>query len=66
MPTAKQVAKSRTNRFGALIAVLGFLQANSEQLRELMPEQAYGWIVLAIGAAVIALRAVTDSPLSEK
>jgi hypothetical protein len=59
------MVKSKTIWFGLALTVLGALQGFDWTTLISNPSTS-GFVVSAIGVAVMILRAVTDKPLSEK
>lgn len=51
----------KTVIFGVLLAVVGVLQQSG--IEQLIPAQYQGLFVAGIGAAVVALRSITNTPL---
>ncbi len=58
----KQLAKSRTAIFGALVSSLGVIEANAS----VIPDEYRGYALIAIGIAVVWLRMVTTASVGEK
>jgi hypothetical protein len=57
----------RTRIFGTLVAVLGLVETYDDQIvRQLVPENYQGLMMLAIGAGVIILRQITTTPPGAK
>ena len=54
--------KSRTVNWGAVIAVLGFLQSNLDKLQQNIPAKYYGAAFVIVGALMVYLR-VTHKPI---
>lgn len=54
--------KSRTVNWGAVIAVLGFVQANFDKISGKIPPEYYGVAFVGIGALMVYLR-VTHKPV---
>ncbi len=48
----------RTQLFGLMIAILGLLE---QYAREVFPEEWQGFILLAVGIAIIILREITNT-----
>jgi hypothetical protein len=46
--------------FAAVVAASGALQATIPELREVVPASVYPWLLVAVGAAVAALREMTS------
>lgn len=65
-PTVQGAARSWTVWAGTAIAVLGFVQSQLPSLQAQIPEAAYGWINMAIGAVMIGLRFRTSESLADK
>lgn len=58
----KNLWKSRTVIFGAVIATLGVVEANAQ----IIPAEMRGYTITAIGIATVWLRLLTTLPISEK
>lgn len=58
--------RSKTLNFGAIVMIAGAAQANLSALHGVISPTAYGWATFAIGVGIVALRAVTNEPLSGK
>lgn len=56
--------KSRTVNYGAILAVIGLIQANVELFHLTASQQ--GWLLFGLALVTIWLRAVTNKPLSER
>jgi hypothetical protein len=54
MPT---LANSRTIRWAAIIAVLGALEVTLPNIRASLPEDVYGYVLMAISVLMAYLRA---------
>jgi hypothetical protein len=57
--------KSKTNLTAIAIAVLGVVETNAPMLRDLLGEW-YGLTYVGIGVAMVILREVTKTPVTEK
>lgn len=62
---AAQRANSKAYMLGTVVSLLGFLQENSAMIATAIGD-AGGWVNLAIGAAIIIVRELTNAPLSQK
>lgn len=58
--------KSKTIWFAVVLAMLGFVQANSEQFQALLSPDAYGWVMVIVGMIVAGLRVMTSQSLADK
>lgn len=58
--------KSKTVWFGFIVSIVGFLQAQTDFFKAILPEKYYGYFVSALGVAVIALRFVTSQSIEDK
>lgn len=58
--------KSKTINFGVLVTLLGAVQTFLPSVQAVLSPDMYGLMTAAIGTAIIALRMVTDKPVSEK
>lgn len=69
MNNAKWWARSRIiilNTVAALAACIVLLEPVLPQIKQLVPEQAYGWLALAVSLATIYLRTQTTKPLARR
>ena len=63
MNEGKPVVASKTMWVGLLLAVLGVV---SEQIQAMQIKQEWvGWVIAVIGIVMMALRAVTNQPISK-
>lgn len=58
--------KSKTMWTAFAIAALGAVELQFHVMRDAIPEAYQGLVLVAIGAIMAGLRAVTTKPLSEK
>lgn len=58
--------RSRTNKVAALTIAAGGVYEFLPQVRDMLNPDAYGLILSALGVAMMALRAATGKPLTER
>lgn len=58
--------KSRTYWLGVGVMALGYMEAYGDQLGPILPPEYRGYATLAIGAAIMILRELTNKPIKEK
>lgn len=66
LPSAAQLAKSKTMRAAAVLAVLGAVEVNFHLVRDHIPADYQGLVFIAISCVMAYLRFKTSTPLSEK
>lgn len=69
MNNAKWWARSRIiilNAIAALAACIVLLEPVLPQIKQLVPEHAYGWVALAVSLATIYLRTQTSKPVTRR
>lgn len=60
------IFKSKTVSAATVVTIIGAIQSFTPVLQEFMTEQAYGYLLMALGVLFAGLRAATQLPLSEK
>lgn len=64
--TVKGATKSRLVWLGVVLVFLGTMMSTVDAWKHLIPAEYQGLFISIVGAIVVALRAVTTQPLSEK
>lgn len=65
-PKLKKAHKSKTIQVAAAIAVLGVVETQFHMIKDVVPEQYQGLILMGIGMVMAYLRVVTTKPLEDK
>ena len=58
--------KSKTHRFGMALGIFGGLVSFMPTVREFISPEIYGNLMIGFGVAVVVLRNVTDTAISDK
>jgi len=62
----KQALKSSTMKYALIIDILAIIQINAEELREAIPAEYYGYLLIGVGIGIKYFRYITTQPLDEK
>ena len=55
--------RSKTINYATIVAVLGAIQVTLPVVKETIPEDAYGWILMVIAVGIAYYRTITTGPL---
>lgn len=62
----QKILKSKAMTLALVVEILGVLQLNADFLSTLLTPAQFGWVMLAIGVAIRAIRIYTTGPISDK